>query len=306
MGDILRIYSGGAQVNLYDSTNGVLHLGYASEDILIESEPQVVPLSDGNRVEVQEMISFEATLLETDSTKIDNIIARKGYLQEVYIIGLDSAYKFRDCFIRIKEIRSMKAGEVHQLVISGRRFSQSVDAAIYLPETNYCQFIQNILGGFGAMLGAGSSPTGWSSTGATSQSLDTSHLGGGYGNEYRFTLSDSGDRVFILVRMPVDQLSIKVTASAYIDNRKSGTSYFDFGIVTFATIAGGIIDSDYDSVELSNGENDRITKTLTFTPSASIQYLGLRILGSDSGTCELGVDNAQIEFGELTDYVENA
>jgi len=104
MGDILRIYSGGAQVNLYDSTNGVLHLGYASEDILIESEPQVVPLSDGNRVEVQEMISFEATLLETDSTKIDNIIARKGYLQEVYIIGLDSAYKFRDCFIRIKEI----------------------------------------------------------------------------------------------------------------------------------------------------------------------------------------------------------
>ena len=101
MGSLLRIYSGGStQVNLYDSTNGVLCLGYAGEDIKIISEPITVPLSRGGSVETKQIVSFEATILETDSTKITNLLTRKGLLQEVYIIGLESAYKMRDCFSR--------------------------------------------------------------------------------------------------------------------------------------------------------------------------------------------------------------
>ena len=136
MGDILRIYSGGAQVSLYDSTNGLLALGYSGEEINIEVEPQIVPISDGNKVQVEQLVSFEAAILETDTTQITNLMARKGYLQEVYIIGIDSAYKFRDCFIRVKQIRPMKGGETHTVTISGQRYKQSVDAAADLPESN--------------------------------------------------------------------------------------------------------------------------------------------------------------------------
>ena len=305
MGDILRIYSGGAQVNLYDSTNGVLHLGYTSEDILIESESLLVPLSSGNQVQVEDMISFEATILETDETQIDNLIARKGYLQEVYIVGIDSAFKIRDVFIRIKEIRTLKAGEAHKVTIYGRRIKEAVSAAADLPETNYCQFIQNILGAFGNCNVDGGSgiATGWSNNGGTSLSIDTSHLGGGYGNEQRLTLSDSGDSFRCRVRFAIGAHPIKLTASAYVDNRKAGTSYYDFG---FRTITEGLaVTSNVDSKTLDNGENERISKTLLVTPTAAL-YVDVSFVGSDSGTAELGFDNVQLEIGSLTNYVENA
>ncbi len=301
MGDILRIYSGGAQVNLYDSTNGVLCLGLSSEEISIEIEPQIVPISDGNKVQVEQIVSFEATILQTDETQIDNLMTRKSYLQEVYIVGIDSAFKMRNCFLMIKEIRSMKGGEAHLVTISGRRYLQSVAAADDLPETNYCQFIQNLLGGFGAILGAGTTPTGWSNSGATTLSIDTSHLGGGYGNEWRFTLSDSGDQVKCRLRFPIDAQPITFTASVYIDNRKGGTSYFTIGLETDTP------ELKYSAEqELASGADARFNHKISFIPSGSVENIFLSIKGSDTGSAELGVDNAQLEIGSLTPYVENA
>lgn len=305
MGDILRIYSGGAQINLYDATNGVLHLGAASEEIAIESEQQIVPVSDGNKVQVEEIVSFEASILQTDETQIDNLMTRKSYLQEVYIIGIDSAYKIRDCFIRIKEVRSMKGGETHMVTISGARYKQTVAAAAQLPESNYTQFMQNILGGFGAILGAASVGTGWAHLGATSTSVDTSHLGGGYANEQRFTLADAGDYIFCRVRLPLDQMPIKITASAYVDNTKAGISYYNFGYRTKDSGASEL-DIKVEAKTLAQSANERVSYTVECTPTADCLFVELLFQGSASGTCELGVDNCQLEIGSLTDYVENA
>lgn len=302
MGDILRIYSGGAQVNLYDSTNGVLCLGYASEDILVESESQSIGLSDGNRPQIEELVSCEFTILQTDETQIDNLMTRRNYLQEVYIIGIDSAFKMRDCFIRIKEIRSMKGGETHQITISCRRYQQSIAAATDLPETKYCQFIQNLLGAFGNCDtdGGGGIPTGWTNSGATSLSVETSHLGGGYGNEFRFTLSDSGDQVKCRTRFLIDTMPIIFTVSAYIDNRKSGISYYQIGLET------SIPEVKYEEKTLTQGVNERVSEKISFIPSGATETIMLSIKGSDLGTAELGIDNVQFEIGSLTNYVENA
>jgi len=306
MGDILRIYSGGAQVSLYDSTNGLLALGYSGEEISIEVEPQIVPVSDGNKVQIEQIVSFEATILETDTTQITNLMARKGYLQEVYIVGIDSAYKFRDCFIKIKKIRPMKSGETHIVTISGQRYKQSVSAIIDLPETNYCQFIQNILGGYGAMLGAGTLATGWTNLGATSLSLDTSHLGGGFGNEQRLTLSDAGDFIMIRVRFPLNEVPIKLTVSAYIDNRKGSESYLFIGIITRNAAAQALDTKKSDEITIEISEDGRESYTVEFIPSAAVQFIEMYIQGSATGSAELGIDNAQLEIGSLTDYVENA
>jgi len=309
MGDILRIYSGGStQVNLYDSTNGVLHLGFAGEDIIVESEPQAVPLSRGGAVETKQIVSFEATLLETDSTKIDNLIARKGYLQEVYIIGIDHAYKMRDCFIKIKEIRTMKGGEAHMLVLSGQRYQESVSAAADLPESDYCQFIQNILGAFGACStdGGGGIATGWTNDGATGLSVDTSHLGGGFGNEQRCTVSDAGDMMYCRVRFPLDQQSIKMTVSVYVDNIGGVTANFNIGIRT-RNAADAVLDTNTsENLSVGVGADARQTYTVTFTPSAAVQYVEFWFTGNAVGNAQVGFDNAQLEIGSLTAYVENA
>lgn len=307
MGDILRIYSGGAQIHLYDTTNSVLHLGYVSEDILIESEPQIIPISDGNRVQVEELVSFEAVILQTDETQIDNLMTRKSYLQDVYITGIDSAYKMRNCLIRVKEIRSMKGGETHQVTMSGQRYQQSRTATQRYPETKFCQFIQNFLGAFGACTTDGGSgrPTGWEMTGATSESVDTSYLGGGNGNEYRFTLSDVGDEVRCTAYHLIEQVTMKLTASAYVDNKKAGISYFQFGFRT-KNIGGSVLDTKIEEQTLAESADARKTYSVEFTPSGNVGLVEFVIIGSASGTCELGIDNVQLEVGSLTNYVENA
>ena len=306
MGDILRIYSGGAQVNLYDSTNGILALGAASEEISIESEQQLVPVSDGNRVQVEEIVSFEASLLQTDETRIDNLMARKGYLQEVYIVGIDSAFKIRDVFIRIKEIRSMKGGEAHMVTISGSRYKQTVAAVSDLPETNYCQFMQNLLGGFGAILGAASYGTGWAYLGATGLSLETSHLGGEYGNEQRVTLADNGDFITCRLRFPIGEMPIKFTASAYIDNTKAGASYFFIGVRT-KDVDDGVLDTNMSAEKtLAQSADGRQSFTVEFIPTTAVQFIEIVIQGGSTASAEIGFDNAQLEIGGLTAYLENA
>lgn len=305
MGDILRIYSGGSvQVNLYDSTNGVLNLGFAAEEISVVSEAQSVGLSRGGGVQTKEIVSFTGEFLETDSTKIDNLIARKGYLQEIYIIGIDHAYKMKDAFIRINKIMSMKAGEAHKIVMTAERQQGAFTPEANNPESYYCQFIQNILGAFGDFESdVGGVGTGWENNGGTSLSTDTSHLAGG-GDEQRITLSDAGDAFHCRVRFPLDQLSIKMTVSAYLDNLKAGTSYFQFGLRTVTT--GLSITTQTEQMTLDEGANERISKEVTLTPVANTEYLDVVFIGSALGTAVLGIDHVQFEFGELTPYVENA
>ena len=305
MGSPLRIYGGGAQVSLYDATNGVYHCGYTGEEIRVEEHLFQTGLSDSNKVKVSKAASFEIPLLQTDTTILDELESRRGILQEVYIVGLDSAFKFRDVHITPKLERDYKPGGIHKITLSGMRTIQAVAAAANLPETNYCQFIQNILGGFGAVLGAASFGTGWSYLGATSLSLDTSHLGGGYGNEQRFTLTDASDSIGIRVRFPLNQVAIKVTASAYVDNLKAGISYFDIGFRTKDS-NGNVLFTKTEAKTLAEGADGRQSYTLEWIPAADVLYLEFIIIGSASGSCELGVDNVQLEIGSLTNYVENA
>jgi len=305
MGHPLRIYGDGAQVSLYDATNGVYHCGFTGEEILVEETLFQAGLSDSNKVKINKAATFEIPLLQTDTTVLDELESRRGILQEVYIVGLESAVKIRDVFIQAKLGRDFKPGGIHKITLTGTRAITSYTAAADLPELKSCQFIQNILGGFGAVLGTGSYGTGWSYLGATALSVDTSHLGGGYGNEQRFTLSDAGDSIGVRVRFPLNQVAVKVTASAYVDNLKAGISYFDIGFRTKDS-NGNVLFTKAEAKTLAENADGRQSYTLEWTPAADALYLEFIIVGSATGSCELGVDNAQLELGSLTNYVENA
>ncbi len=308
MGRRLRIYSGGATVTLYDATNGLLALGYTNEEVMIEDEIFEAGLSDQNSVQVSKTIKITARLLQTDGTAIDNVMARRGYLQEVFVIGADSAFKLCDAYVSYSNVRSGKPSEAHYIDLFASRIQQTKSAASDLPETNYAQFIQNILGAFGNCDndGGGGVATGWTNSGGSSLSIDTSHLGGGYNDEQRVTLSDSGDSIYCRARMPLNETPIKFTVSAYIDNTKSGISYYTIAVRT-RNAGGSVLDTKGGTeVELANGANERTTYTIEFTPSAAVQFVELAIIGSDTGSAELGIDNAMLEIGDLTDYVENA
>ena len=70
--------------------------------------------------------------------------------------------------------------------------------------------------------------------------------------------------------------------------------------------AGGAVDTNRDEDSILISANERTIKTTVYTPSAEVRYIYFVIYGSDVANCELGVDNAQLEIGSLTDYVENA
>jgi hypothetical protein len=218
---------------------------------------------------------------------------------------MDSAVKITDVFVVISLERSQKPGEVHKGTLTGRRIQQDKTAAPENPETHYIQFIQNILGGYGAMLGAGSLADGWENLGGTSLSLAASHLGGGFGNEQRITLADTGDFILIRVRLPLGQYKIKLTFSAYIDNTKAGDSYFYLGVITRNDAYSALETLQSSELTLANGADGRQSYTVEFTPSALAVYIQGYVQGGTTGSAELGIDNAQLEIGELTDYVEN-
>lgn len=306
MGHPQRIYSGaGAQVSLYDSVNGLLFMGYiAEEGLTLGEESNNIIISDGNGIPLNSVASFEIPLLQSDAANISALDTRRGTLQEVYIIGQDSAVKITDAVISHRVERSYKPGEAFKVFIRGRRIQQDKAAAEDLPETHYIQFIQNLLGGFGAILGAGSIGTGWTNDGGGSLALDTSFLGGGFGDHQEVILADAGDFIYCRVRFPLDALSIKFTFSVTINGVGAGNDAFYIGFRTRDS-AEALLSSYMSSEIILASGAVRYSHTETITPDADCQYIEGVIAGSVTSDATIEFDNAQLEPGELTDYVEN-
>lgn len=310
MGQPLRIYTGGgAQVNLYDATNGPLYLGFCGEEMSVEEEMRNFNLSDGNVLQRSRIASFEIPLLQTDSTGLNSILARKGTLQEVYIVGMDSAIKMSDVFVSVRVERSGGPGDVHRAVLTGRRVLKSKTAAAKTPEENYVQFIQNLLGDYGNMNtdGGFGVAEGWAQDNCSALSIDTSHLAG-RGNEQRVTLDSTSDWISCRVRCPIDDNQpIKMTASAYVKELGSATANFRFGIRIFNDAEGAAVQHIAEE-SLTADEETRVTYEFNQIPNTSLSdntIIELVFFGSASGNAVLGIDDCQLEFGEITDYTEN-
>ena len=308
MGNLLRIYSGaGAQVNLYDSTNGVLHCGFCLEDITGSIDPNLVGISDSNKIQINEIGHFEVPLAQSDATLLAALMSRIGILQEVYIIGIDFALKIADTYVSVKGMQSFKAEDVHSLVLAFDRMRRTRTPAADLPESNYIWPAENILGAFGSFEvdGGGGIGAGWANTGAGGLSIDTSHLGGGYGDEQRLTLADAGDWLACRIRFPLDQLRVKMTISANVNDDGGGGSTYQIGLVTKDS-DGNVLDTNLSGdLSLGASASARNSYIADFTPSADAQYIEARIQGSAADPADLGVDNFMIEMGNLTDYLES-
>ena len=80
MGSPLRIYGGGAQVSLYDDTNGVYLAGATGEESRVEEVLNQTGLSDRNKVQLARVAQFEVPVLQTDPNLFSELKARRGVL----------------------------------------------------------------------------------------------------------------------------------------------------------------------------------------------------------------------------------
>jgi hypothetical protein len=293
MGSPLRIYSGaGVIVTLYDSTNGLLDLGYIEEGANFEQEANNTPISSGNLFMLNQTSKFEIPVLQSDATMLAALVARRPYLQEVYFIALDSALKISNVMLNIKMARSMKAGTPHKYILSGQIFDRA-----------QVTFMANILGTYGSMdTNVASLCTGWTNTGVTSLSNPTSFLGAGHGNYQRGTFADANAHLECKIRFPIIQYPIKMTVSATFHNYTAGTRGIYLGY-KYRNAADGLISTASKAISLTNGQELRDSYETTLTPGSDILTVGAFISGGASGSIDLGIDEVQLELGELTAWL---
>lgn len=295
MGDLLNIFSGPAQVSLYDSTNKELLLGYLGEDIEIEAEDIVTGISDGNKCTTGKMIKFACPVLQTDDgTLLSSLKTRRSYLQTIYIVGSGLLVKISDVLISLAMNRQFKSGEIH-------KFALTAETKV---SANF-ESIVNLLGSDGncnTEVGSTGLATGWASD-AAAYDVDTSSQVG-RGNEQRVTFDDVDQSLYYDIICPLE-FPVKVTVSASVKDRGGGAPDFMMGIKT-KTNADVVVDSEMTSKSLTAGQNTRLSQEINLSPGANVCKISVYFEDDAGGGADLGIDDVQLEFGELTDFTDNS
>ncbi len=296
MGNLLEIFGSPVyQANLYDSTNGRLCLGALGDTVEIIQEALTYPLNDGNTIMGKQIAKISIPALETDSARVTAIKNRRGYPQELYLIGDQWAVKLLNVHLSYGLSRSGKMGEPHKLDLKAQTIVHT-----------YVKHLINALGSIGNMNtdGGGGLATGWTNSGCSSLSIQTSYLGAGYGNSQRFSITGASQALYADIRFPLEQSKpIRITVSAYIDNRKAGTSTFRIGFRTVNS-SSVVVDTSETVTNIANGADGRYSHSAIITPGADVLTIRAGFFSDGTNTAQLDVDNVQVEFGELSPYSE--
>lgn len=298
MGNILEILGSPVfQANLYDATNGRLCLGALGDQVDIIQDAITHPINDGNTYMGKQILEIKIPALETGAASLTALKNRRGYPQEIYLIGDAWAVKVLNCHLSYGLARPGKAGEYHLFNLAGK-------TAIH---TDVKSLI-NILETYGNMNtdGGGGVATGWVNSGCSGLSVTTSHLGAGYGNEQRFAITGASQQFYCTKRFPLEQSKpLRITISAYINNRAAGSSIFRIGLRTLNS-SGVVVDTSETAYTMLISTSGRYSHTAVITPGADILYIRGGFFSDSSNTASLGVDNVQVEFGELSPYSETS
>lgn len=298
MGDLLNIFSGPAQVNLYDSTNGVLCLGHLGEDdVKLEPVNESIGTSSGNAIDKGTLYKFTCALLQTDSTFLSNLRTRRAYQQTIYVIASGMLLKLSNIYFTIGLNRNCKGGESHKFMITAMtRISADVESII------------NLLGSDGncnTEVGTSGLATGWAVSGPpSSYDVEASHISG-RGNQQYVIFDDADQMIYYDVVCPLDQVPVKITVSAYVEERTDvSAADFLFGIKT-KNSSDVVVDNQTSQQTLTSGQETRISKEISFTPGADIKTISVYFEDNGGAAADIGFDDVQLEFGELTDFTDN-
>ena len=119
MSNDINIFSGPADVKLFDAVDGELDLGHI-DDVNVNSEDYAVETGEGQRVRLSDIFTFISNLLQTDDTLIDAIKARRQRKQIIDIQGLDNGMRIDGVYPCVIKNRPFKGGEAHKITIEAK------------------------------------------------------------------------------------------------------------------------------------------------------------------------------------------
>lgn len=294
MGSLTNIFSGPAQVSLWDDTNKELFLGY-HEIVEFDEKDIGHKLIDGNMLQYGQLSKIEIPILESDPELLANIRARRSTKQTIYVVGMEGLLQIDNVYITILQNRIFKGGEFHKLVASAQtEVEDDVNFKVNLLGTD---------GNCNTEVGSTGLATGWAESSTALVDVGVSHLPGrGNQQEVEFTGGGSGVLYYDFI-CPLE-FPAKVTVSAYVDDYDASGSAFDFGIKT-KTNAGVVVDSNMTGQVLDPAEQTRITKEVNLVPGANVAKISVYFAEDGSDSAAIGIDDVQLEFGALTDFTEN-
>jgi len=286
MANAANIFSGPAQVSLYDATNKELFLGY-HEQVKVTENNLAHNLIDNNNLQYGALTKVEIPLFQSDPTLLAAIKARRTTKQSIYIVGMDHLLQIDNVYVSVVRNRIYLGGEIHTLLLKAQT---EVEADVgelinMLGEEGACDTDTNTDG----------VADGWTdATGNTVQVI---------GGQQQFKFDGASQTFYYDFICPLDQ-PVKITVSSTVENREAVIRSFEFGFKT-KNNAGTVVDTKTHQVIIGESDTVRESYTVSFTPGAAVAKISVYFEDYNSTVAQLSIEDVQLQFGPLTDYTEN-
>jgi hypothetical protein len=306
MPDVQNILSGApAQIAIYDSTNGLLCLGYlSSKNFQLTAKPLFHTNINGNRYQYGTRTILKVEMLESDPTKLAALKAKHNDKQDIYTTAAEYGVKLHDCYVQYGQKRKYGPGDVSVIQITA-----------YTDVEDDVEVIKNLLsrvpataydyGNFNTDTNSDGLADGWTAVGTIADGLTDPSWLNGAGDSHQELGLDNTELIYCDITWYLDQ-PVLITFSA---NIKGGVTPYTHQVTLRIRIlrsGNNSVDHKAYSFEINDLNSGRYSVSQMLNPG-SHDIVELRCeIGSDHiDGATIEVDDAQLEFGSLSDYTEN-
>jgi len=299
MPDANNILSGApVQIAVNDSSNGTLYLGYLSADkVSLIQKPLYHKDISGLWYQYGMRTILKAEMLETDPTKIADLKNRRTTKQDIYITAAEYGVKLHDTYVQLAQKRDFAKQSV-------------IELTAYTDIEDDIEVIKNLLssvkdsvdyGNFEIDTNTDGLADGWTNVDMSAVSRTDPSFKNGAGNYHQNLISDNIDQsVYCRITWRFDQPQ-KITFSVYAQALSTIEDMFlqikslNSSDATITTSSGSV-----ENVPITG--SNRYSHSKEFIDDA-IDKIEIRLWMNSVGTIKF--DDAQLEFGAISDYTQN-
>lgn len=293
----INLFAGPGQLVLYDSTNGSAFLGWA--DIKITEKAFTHENIQGDLIRYDRRYALTAEVPITDTPTLDDLEARDGIDQTIYIAGFEAYFTVSGVRMVYEVERNWLGAKIHSVEIRAQwkdpddhQFAVNLltlDSDIEIKFENFTTGVAD----------------GWNVANEdVAQSLSPSFRTG-YCQSVAWVGAPSGqafysDYVDLFFSKP-----IKITASIYLKDADVGAGDIQFGFTVKLTDDSTV---DYRGVFANNALSSsgaRISYSAIVNEALPVKQILLSIYVDNNESLTLELDDAQLEFGNLSNFRED-
>jgi len=281
------IYGGGADVTLYDATNGYYNLGYLA-DLKVSSVSKQAPTVRGQKMQFLSIYDLLAKQLQSNAALVLELTNRRTVDQTIYVTGGGKLYTLNGMAINYAWDNPYNESDPGTITLTARTAAEPT-------------MQENLIGTDGKFevdTNSDGLADGWVMTGLTSVSIVASHLSGG-GNAQQIATPSTNAFIRHDTVAPFES-PIKVSLSGYV--KALAASNFKL-MIQMLDASLTSIDSISEEITMTSGEETRQTLTGILNPGGNTCItLRAYFYYSTLGTANIQIDNAQLEFGDVKDF----